>query len=363
MIPADRKPNLFRCLSPVFAVLMALAWCLCCDRAADAHDIPRSESQIDVQGRNAQVTLKINLLELNYVDANGDGLISYDELDKVIDRVYAEIRKNYILRAPDLPTQVTLQRYSVVEGHVLQAELLYVFAADIHQVDVTSTFDHIMQQGHQHLVTFGRDQAAQEAVLDSGSPHVTFAVGVTSYPRIIWSFVHLGILHIFTGYDHLAFLLGLLIVTTNLHSLIKVVTSFTLAHSITLAVATFGVLILPSRVTESMIALSIAYVAIENLLGIRAIERYRITFLFGLVHGFGFSNVLREMQLSRSHLALSLFSFNTGVEIGQLAFVLLVFPLVIYLASKDRWNQVRMGVSLAVMCLAVYWFVQRAFLM
>jgi len=114
--------------------------------------------------------------------------------------------------------------------------------------------------------------------------------------------------------------------------------------------------------TESLIALSIGYVAAENLLGIRAIERYRITFLFGLVHGFGFSNVLREMQLSRSHLALSLFSFNSGVEIGQIAFVLVTFPLFIYLA-RSRWQlQIRPAISLAIMCLAVYWFMQRAFL-
>jgi hypothetical protein len=168
--------------------------------------------------------------------------------------------------------------------------------------------------------------------------------------------------HIFTGYDHLAFLICLLIVTSSLGSLVKVITSFTVAHSITLAFATFSVLTLPTRLTESMIPLTIAYVAIENLTTVNAIERYRVTFVFGLIHGFGFSNVLREMQLSRSHLALSLFSFNAGVEVGQLLFVLLLFPLLMF-AALTQWRlQIRYAVSGVVLCFAFYWFVQRAFL-
>jgi hydrogenase/urease accessory protein HupE len=180
--------------------------------------------------------------------------------------------------------------------------------------------------------------------------------------KTFWSFFRLGIMHIFTGYDHLAFLVGLLIVTTSLGSLIKIITSFTVAHSITLALSTFNIVVLPTRLTESVIALSIVYVALENLLGIRAIERYRITFLFGLAHGFGFSNVLREMELSRLHLGLSLFSFNLGVEAGQLAFVLVFFPLILYIATVSWRRQFQKAVSLVVMCLAMYWFVQRAFM-
>jgi hypothetical protein len=155
---------------------------------------------------------------------------------------------------------------------------------------------------------------------------------------------------------------GLLIGTERLRSLVKIVTSFTVAHSVTLALATFDVVVLPTRLTESLIALSIAYVAIENLLQSRVVERYRITFLFGLVHGFGFSTVLRQMQLPRRNLALSLFSFNAGVELGQLVFVAVVFPMTVYLASSAWRHSVRSAVSVGVVCLSLYWFVQRAFL-
>jgi hypothetical protein len=142
---------------------------------------------------------------------------------------------------------------------------------------------------------------------------------------------------------------------------VKVVTSFTVAHSITLALATFDIVVLPSRFTESAIAASIVYVAVENLIRGRAIERYRITFLFGLIHGFGFSNVLREMQLPRANLALSLFSFNLGVEIGQVVFVVLLFPVIEDLIASG-WTKLRPAVSITIACLATYWFVQRAFL-
>ena len=152
-----------------------------------------------------------------------------------------------------------------------------------------------------------------------------------------------------------------MVATASFRSLIKIVTSFTVAHSITLALATFDAVVLPTRVTESLIALSIGYVAAENLLRSRAIERYRITFLFGLVHGFGFSTVLRQMQLPRRNLALSLFSFNAGVELGQLLFVAIVFPMMMYLAASAWQNRIRSAVSSGIVCLSVYWFIQRAF--
>ena len=329
---------------------------------AHAHDMSRSESRIEVRGREARVALRFNLLEIPKIDSNGDGVISYDELDSAIERIYPLVKQHYILDSSGPPVHVVLKRYGISEGHVLDLDMLYTFARDVAELRVTCTLNEISPPGHQHLISvdFGGD--VHEGILDAATNTGVFKSGGASVGKTIASFVKLGIGHIFTGYDHLAFLVGLLIAATTMGSMIKVITSFTVAHSITLALATFDVIILPVRFTESLIALSIAYVAAENLLGVRAIERWRITFLVGLVHGFGFSNVLREMHLSRSHLAVSLFSFNSGVEIGQILFALVAFPLIIFLA-KSRWQQqITPAVSLTVMCLAVYWFVQRAFL-
>jgi hypothetical protein len=150
--------------------------------------------------------------------------------------------------------------------------------------------------------------------------------------------------------------------TTTLLSLVKVVTSFTVAHSLTLALAAFQIVKLSPRLIESLIALSIAYIAMENFTGRTLIHRWKITFLFGLVHGFGFSNVLREKALTRKTLVISLFSFNAGVEVGQLIFVCIVFPMAYYAASSRWREQFLSTTSLIIMGLGDYWFVQRAFL-
>jgi len=235
-------------------------------------------------------------------------------------------------------------------------------ARDVTTIDVTSTLAGITQPNHRHLISVTAGSATHEAILDIDLPSATFGTtGPRSYLRTFGSFLRLGVEHIFTGYDHLAFLVGLLVATSSFRSLIKIVTSFTVAHSITLALATFDAVVLPTRVTESLIALSIGYVAAENLLRSRAIERYRITFLFGLVHGFGFSTVLRQMQLPRRNLALSLFSFNAGVELGQLLFVAIVVPMMMYLAASAWQNRIRSAVSSGIVCVSVYWFIQRAF--
>ena len=341
-------------------VVLAMSWVF--PAAVCAHDMSQSESKLEVRGRQVRVAFRLNLLELAYVDANGNGFISYDELDSSIDRIYQEIKLHYILRGPELPVQITLERYGVIEDHILDAAMVYQFAHDVTDLSVTSTLDQITRPSHQHLTSVNLNGAVHEAVLNATTPVAVFTRDNSPALKTFWSFLRLGVMHIFTGYDHLAFLIGLLIVTRNIGSLVKIITSFTLAHSITLALATFDIIVLPSRLTECVIALSIVYVALENLLGFRAIERYRITFLFGLAHGFGFSNVLRDMELSRVHLGLSLFSFNLGVEIGQLAFVIVLFPLVLYVVSVRWRRQFQTVVSLLVLCLAVYWFIQRAFL-
>jgi hypothetical protein len=154
-------------------------------------------------------------------------------------------------------------------------------------------------------------------------------VGLADHVR---DFLLLGIEHIFTGYDHLAFLFGLLLVAgldrlrAGLRYVLGVVTAFTVAHSLTLISAGLGWLRLPSHVVEPAIALSIAYVAVENLVVERPRSRWLLTFGFGLVHGFGFASVLRDVGLPPRGLVLSLLSFNLGVELGQLAVVLMVAP-------------------------------------
>jgi hydrogenase/urease accessory protein HupE len=175
------------------------------------------------------------------------------------------------------------------------------------------------------------------------------------------NFFLLGIEHILTGYDHLLFLLALILRGGNIWSLLKIITAFTLAHSITLALAALNIVTLPERLVEATIALSIAYVAAENLFMRKAAShRWTVSFLFGLVHGFGFSNVLRELGLPQEGLLWSLLGFNLGVEAGQAIAVMAVVPLLLWL-RKFKWEpRAVAATSIIVLAVGLVLFVERA---
>ncbi|MET0650650.1 MAG: HupE/UreJ family protein [Pyrinomonadaceae bacterium] len=178
-------------------------------------------------------------------------------------------------------------------------------------------------------------------------------------------FLRLGVEHILLGYDHLLFLLGLLVACRRFSTMALVITCFTLAHSVTLALAALDLVTLSPRVVEPLIAASIVFVGIENLL--RRDEprwRWALTLAFGLIHGFGFASVLKEAGLgsSASGLLVPLFSFNLGVELGQVAVAAVVLPL---LWRLRRWRPYeRHGqfyISLLVVLAGSYWLLQRLF--
>jgi len=325
-----------------------------------AHDLFRSESRLVVRGREVSAQLTFNLLDFPGVDQNRDKVVSKEEFAQAFDRVYSTILQHYTLSSSGPPVRMTREKYELFDEHVLLLDLTYVFPQQVLALEMNSTLPDALGPGHLHLVNIRLNGRIQEQILDNRNRTAFFTQTSGAWWQTLGRFVWLGIQHIATGYDHLSFLLGLLIATASLRSLVKVITSFTVAHSMTLALATFNVVVLPSRFTESMIALSILYVAVENLIRKRTIDRWKLTFLFGLVHGFGFSNVLREMQLPRANLALSLFSFNLGVEIGQIVFVVLLFPAIEDLI-RSGWTRLRPAVSIGIGLLASYWFIQRAF--
>lgn len=178
-----------------------------------------------------------------------------------------------------------------------------------------------------------------------------------------YEFTLLGIEHILTGYDHLLFLLGLHIIDRKVMHIVKVVTAFTVAHSLTLGLAALDIVTLPIRPIEALIALSIAYIAAENLiLKKRPERRWIVAFDFGLVHGFGFAGILRDIGLADTKLLISLFSFNLGVEIGQIGVVALLFPLLVGIGRMKWQFTFQRAVSVCILIFGVVWFVERAFI-
>jgi hydrogenase/urease accessory protein HupE len=184
--------------------------------------------------------------------------------------------------------------------------------------------------------------------------------------RIALLYLRLGFTHIVPeGVDHILFVLGIFLLSTRLRDILSQVTAFTIAHSITLALTMYGLVSLSPRVVEPMIALSIAYVAIENLFTSRVHAwRVALVFCFGLLHGMGFAGVLRELGLPRSEFATALITFNVGVELGQLTVIACAWLLIASWARNKSWYRTRLVVTMSCVIAAVglYWTVQRIML-
>jgi hydrogenase/urease accessory protein HupE len=219
----------------------------------------------------------------------------------------------------------------------------------------------------QHLVSLKSESGKQEFALDKNTPELALSGGVPSNFPVAGHFLSAGVEHIFLGYDHIAFLIAIILWTSRLWPVVKAVTAFTIAHSITLSLAALDVVRIPSAIIEPAIAASIVFVAVENFTTRGAGKRWREAFLFGLLHGFGFASALEELGLPKVKLITALAAFNCGVEIGQVLIVATAFGL---LSAVDRWQisgasgPVRSpalvhAVSFAIVLLGSYWFVSR----
>jgi hypothetical protein len=205
------------------------------------------------------------------------------------------------------------------------------------QLDLAGLLDRL-PWGHTHVAKVTVGLEVEEHVVRAG--RASFAVAAPApWLAQVARFVRLGLEHIFTGADHLAFVLGLLLLGGSLWRVIGVVSSFTLAHSVTLALASLAWVRLPASLVEPLIAASIVWIAVENLVALRRgatreDRRPLLAFLFGLVHGFGFAGALAPLHLSAGGLATALLSFNAGVELGQGAVVAAAFPLLAALRRR-----------------------------
>ena len=203
----------------------------------------------------------------------------------------------------------------------------------------------------------------RQEIFQSDAQAVSYSVGATQViGAVVRQFVAAGIHHIFIGPDHILFVVGLLLLSGGVGQLLKIITAFTVAHSITLGLATFGILSPPASLIEPAIALSIVFVGIHALLGAnRRDPRMLFAFGFGLIHGFGFANVLQEMVLPRAALGWSLFAFNGGVEIGQACIVAVVAPILamVHRRSQPAFARIVTTAAVAVTAAGGFWFFQR----
>ena len=183
---------------------------------------------------------------------------------------------------------------------------------------------------------------------------------------VFLNYIAVGFEHIVPlGMDHILFVIGLFLLSTRLKPLLVQITSFTLAHTITLALGLFGVLVVPASLVEPLIAISIVYVAVENILFSRMTKwRPVLVFAFGLLHGLGFAGVLSEFGLPQGQYVVGLLGFNLGVEFGQLAIIAVCFTLVGYWFGQKAWYRKAIAIpgSLAIAAVGAYWAIERIFL-
>jgi hypothetical protein len=271
-----------------------------------------------------------------------------------------------------------LERHSDGTYAVLALQARCATLADRLQVHYSLFFD--VDPTHRGLVQWtplGASQP-QALVFAADSARQELRLAAPSGWETLRQYVVEGIWHIWIGFDHILFLVALLLPAVLVREggawsptpslkratveVLKVVTAFTLAHSITLSLAVLGFVSLPSRVVESVIAASVVVAALNNLRGTIDRRRWVMAFVFGLVHGFGFASVLADLGLPQGALALALVGFNVGVELGQLAIVAAFLPAAIALRGTRfyRIGVLRFG-SLVVAALASWWFIQRAF--
>jgi hypothetical protein len=218
----------------------------------------------------------------------------------------------------------------------------------------------VLGSHHRNLMTVRLSERRSAALtFDAGRRDAT--VDLRADVGTDWlGFIGMGAQHILGGADHLLFLAALLALAKNVWSIVSIVTGFTIAHSITLSLATLGYVDVPGGIVEPLIAASIVWVALENLFApARARRRWLMAAVFGLVHGLGFASALTELGLPHDEMLRALIGFNIGVELGQLAFVALFMPLVVWLARPGRVPQLPNTLSMAVAALGAVWLGER----
>lgn len=315
------------------------------------------------------------------VDSDRDGRVTWGELRAAAPRLAEYVDAHLELRVAGAACPLSfgpLQVNDRVDGSYAWLPFSARCPAQGGRLEIRYRVLDGIDPSHRGLLTLRARGVAQTAVL-GGVAASTLDLERASLWQTFGEYFQAGTWHIWSGIDHLLFLLSLLLPAVLLRrdarwepapgagaaffSILKVVTAFTVAHSITLALAALDVVRLPSRLTESVIAASIIVAALNNIFVVVTDTRARIAFAFGLLHGFGFASVLSEMGLPGGARLISLIAFNCGIEAGQLAVVLAVMPLAYALRRHELYQRALLPVgSAAIAMLALVWFVQRAFL-
>jgi hypothetical protein len=352
--------------------------------AADAHKPSDSYLTLKIDGGAVSGQWDIALRDLDFaigLDANGDGDITWGEVRAKHGEIAAYALARLAVRADGAACTITPGE-QLVDRHSDGAYTVLKFGVDCpappRVLGITYKLFSDLDPQHRGLLNLQANGANRTAILGPQAPSQQFELKELNRLSQFLDYGAEGVWHIWVGYDHILFLLSLLLpavlvwrdsrwgATESFREafwdVVRIVTSFTVAHSITLTLATLGVLSLPSRWVESAIALSVVLAALNNVFTVFHGRRWIVAFCFGLIHGFGFASVLADLGLPQGTLLLALVGFNLGVECGQLAIVGVFLPMAFWL-RRTRFYQhiVLVSGSLLIAGIAGIWLAERVF--
>jgi len=343
---------------------------------AAAHDPGLSSLTIRPCTSSLEATLTLavkDAAEIAELDQNHDGSVTQTEFAQGRRQLHTAVARQVLIAADGKVANDKSIRSRLGENNNVEVRMNFG-ATVFSSLEIQSRLIASLPLGHrQYLqVQNSAGETVFERLLSANAdratvqmPRTNASVALFEIVRSFANFLSLGVKHILAGYDHLLFLFGLLVVARGFVSALTIITSFTIAHSITLAVATLHIVQIPSRIVEPLIAASIVFVGVENLLrGDIPNARRIVPFGFGLIHGFGFASALRGAGIGSGTggVVLPLFSFNLGVELGQIMVAAVTLPIIWKLRENPifvaRWVP---ACSVAVALLGSFWLVERVY--
>jgi len=328
------------------AICLPLVLVILATASVFAHDPGLSAAEVKLEGNKAVARLTFARDEIAMIapmDADRDGRVTQPEFEAVEGSLKSLAKESFALSVAGEEASPAAVAVGLDESGAVHFDLEFHLPPGS-KLRLRSLLIDKLPRGHRQFLAL-RDAEGNtlgQRMLDAANNSfeldlATLPISRTR-PHAFWGFLPLGVEHILLGFDHLAFLFALLIAGGTLREAAKIITSFTVAHSITLALATLEVINFPAGVVEPLIAASIIYVGLENVLRREIERRWLLTFAFGLVHGFGFASALKELGVGAGVKAVApLLSFNLGVEIGQIAVAALVLPLIWKLRQRPQF--------------------------
>lgn len=352
--------------SPIIFLVVAVTGAL-------AHDPGLSAAVLKLDGKRVEAHLtfaRVDIESLLPLDANGDGHVSQAEFKQSEMQLLALAKELVVITVAGHSIPIEMAKVELDDSEGIHFKFFFIKPEAGTFTFESKLIEHLSRGHRQYLELIGEGNRLigsqmLEAAANRYEPSAAAMAEAAEHPQSFWEFFKLGIEHIVTGFDHLAFLLALLLAGSGLREAAKIITSFTIAHSITLALATFDVVNMPSGIVEPIIALSIVYVGLENIIRREVKNRWLLTFVFGLIHGFGFASVLRELGIAEqgSAAVVPLFSFNLGVELGQVTIAAMILPLIWKLRKQPKFVPRYVAAFSVLIALAGgYWLIERALL-